>query len=114
MRMTIHTHSRQHKRSIPQGGLQRRITLPGWALKDLEEENRKLKKLLVELMLDVAALREGLGKKLEPRIAESVRDLGDRRQALLAAPRLWPDRARPEDLSLRVPSIRQPNRNERM
>ncbi|GJE67223.1 hypothetical protein LNAOJCKE_4451 [Methylorubrum aminovorans] len=33
-------------------------------LKSLDEENRKLKKLLAEAMLDVAALREALGKKL--------------------------------------------------
>ncbi|WGF90759.1 IS3 family transposase [Marinivivus vitaminiproducens] len=33
-------------------------------LKGLEEENRKLKKLLAESMLDVATLREALGKKL--------------------------------------------------
>ncbi|WP_091686925.1 IS3 family transposase [Methylocapsa palsarum] len=33
-------------------------------LKSLEEENRKLKKLLAESMLDVATLREALGKKL--------------------------------------------------
>ena len=31
-------------------------------LKALEDENRKLKKLLAESMLDVAALREALGK----------------------------------------------------
>ena len=31
-------------------------------LKALEEENRKLKKLLAESMLDVAMLREALGK----------------------------------------------------
>jgi len=31
-------------------------------LKSLEEENRKLKKLLAEQMLDVATLREALGK----------------------------------------------------
>ena len=31
-------------------------------LKTLEEENRKLKKLLAESMLDVATLREALGK----------------------------------------------------
>jgi len=31
-------------------------------LEALEEENRKLKKLLAEAMLDVAALREALGK----------------------------------------------------
>ncbi|MBN9348026.1 MAG: IS3 family transposase [Devosia sp.] len=33
-------------------------------LKSLEDENRKLKKLLAEQMLDVATLREALGKKL--------------------------------------------------
>jgi putative transposase len=33
-------------------------------LKALEEENRKLKKLLAESMLDVSTLREMLGKKL--------------------------------------------------
>jgi putative transposase len=33
-------------------------------LKALEEENRRLKKLLAESMLDVATLREMLGKKL--------------------------------------------------
>lgn len=31
-------------------------------LKSLEDENRKLKKLLAEQMLDVASLREALGK----------------------------------------------------
>ncbi len=31
-------------------------------LKALEEENRKLKKLLTELVLDVATLKEALGK----------------------------------------------------
>jgi putative transposase len=31
-------------------------------LKSLEDENRKLKKLLAESMLDVATLREALGK----------------------------------------------------
>jgi len=31
-------------------------------LKVVEEENRKLKKLLAEAMLDVATLREALGK----------------------------------------------------
>ena len=33
-------------------------------LKALEEENRKLKKLLAESVLDVATLKESLGKKL--------------------------------------------------
>ena len=33
-------------------------------LRSLEEENRKLKKLLAESMLDVATLREALGKNV--------------------------------------------------
>ena len=33
-------------------------------LKALEEENRKLKKLLAESMLDVSTLREALGKNV--------------------------------------------------
>jgi len=33
-------------------------------LKSLEDENRKLKKLLAEPMLDVATLREALGKNV--------------------------------------------------
>ena len=33
-------------------------------LKALEEENRKLKKLLAESVLDVAALKEALGKRM--------------------------------------------------
>ncbi|MDQ0517651.1 hypothetical protein QO015_003264 [Kaistia geumhonensis] len=33
-------------------------------MKALEDENLKLKKLLAESMLDVATLREALGKKL--------------------------------------------------
>ena len=33
-------------------------------LKTLEEENRRLKKLLAEAMLDAATLREALGKNV--------------------------------------------------
>jgi putative transposase len=39
------------------------LSLLGDALKALEEENAKLKKLLAEQMLDAAALRELLSKK---------------------------------------------------
>jgi putative transposase len=40
-------------------------------LKTLEDENRKLKKLLAEPMLDVATLREAPGKKaLTPKFPE--------------------------------------------
>src|SRR3546814_956496 len=50
-------------------------------LKSLEDENRKLKKLLAESMLDVATLRERSEKTSEARLAESVRDLSDGREA---------------------------------
>src|SRR6187399_14902 len=59
-------------------------------LKSLEDENRRLKKLLAESMLDVATVKEAL------------RDLGDRREVLLAAACLRSGRARPEDLPLCV------------
>ncbi len=52
-------------------------------LKSLEDENRRLKKLLAESMLDVATLE---GK-------EALRGLGDRRDVLLAAARLRSGRA---------------------
>ncbi len=76
-------------------------------LKALDDENRKLKKLPAESMLDVATLREALGKTSEARIAESVRELGDRREELFAASGLRSDRARPEDLSLCLAAITQ-------
>lgn len=41
-----------------------RVRRPGKGLKPLEEESRKLKKLLAEAMLDVAALREARGKNV--------------------------------------------------
>jgi putative transposase len=43
--------------------LQRPSGRPPLALKQLEDENAKLKKLLAEQMLDAAALRELLSKK---------------------------------------------------
>ena len=46
-------------------------------LKALEEENRKLKKLLAELVLDVATLKEALGKNFDARLAAESCDLGD-------------------------------------
>ena len=59
-------------------------------LKALEEENRKLKKLLAETVLDVATLKEALGKKTsDARFAAQSRELGDRREGLLAAARLF-------------------------
>ena len=43
----------------------RRRRSAAWRLWALEDENRKLKKLLAELMLDQAALKELLTKKWE-------------------------------------------------
>ena len=69
-------------------------------LKALEDENRKLKKLQAESMLDVSTLKEMLGKTSDARLAEEGRDLGGRREALLAAASLWARRPAAEDLSL--------------
>ena len=54
-------------------------------LKALEEENRKLKKLLAELVLDVATLKEALEKTSDARLAAESCDLGDQREELFAA-----------------------------
>jgi putative transposase len=56
-------------------------------LKSLEDENRRLKKLLAESMLDVATLKEAR-ESSDARDKEALRDLGDRREVLLAAARL--------------------------
>jgi putative transposase len=69
-------------------------------LKALEEENRKLKKLLAESMLDVATLREMFGKTSDARVEEISRDLGDRGEGLFPAPRLQAGGDEPEDLPL--------------
>ena len=69
-------------------------------LKALEEENRRLKKLLAETMLDASALKEMLGKTSNARLAEACCDLGGPREGLFAAPSLWARRAASEDLSL--------------
>ncbi len=45
-------------------------------LKALEDENARLKKLLAEQMLDVATLRDALGKTSDARRAERLRELG--------------------------------------
>ena len=47
-------------------------------LKALEEENRKLEKLLAETMLDASTLKEMLAKTSSAQLAETRRDLGDR------------------------------------
>lgn len=71
-------------------------------LKALEDENRKLKKLLAESMLDVSTLKEMLGKTSDARLAEKRRDLGRARQGLFATPSLRARRPACEDLSLCV------------
>jgi putative transposase len=59
-------------------------------LKALEEENAKLKKLLAEQMMDVSTLREMLEKTSDARLEEERRELGHRREGLLAAAGLCP------------------------
>lgn len=53
-------------------------------LKALEEENRKLKKLRVEFMLDASTLKEMLGKASDAHLAETSCDLGDGLERLFA------------------------------
>ncbi|GMA80148.1 hypothetical protein GCM10025880_66400 [Methylorubrum aminovorans] len=71
-------------------------------LKALDEENRKLKKLLAEAMLDVATLREALGKTSDARRTENSRELGHRGEGLFAASCLRADRLGAEDVPLRL------------
>jgi putative transposase len=56
--------------------------LAGWSskaskLKALEDEIRKLKKLLADTMLDASTLKEMLGKTSDAQFAETCCDLGD-------------------------------------
>lgn len=69
-------------------------------LKALEDENRRLKKLLAETVLDAATLREMLGKTSKAWLAKESRDLGHPREELFAAPCLRARQHAPEDLSL--------------
>ncbi len=69
-------------------------------LKALEEENRKLKKLLAESVLDVSTLKEMLGETSEAWFEEERRGLGDQGQRLFAAPRLRARRHRSAGLPL--------------
>jgi hypothetical protein len=71
-------------------------------LKALDEENRKLKKLLAEAMLDVSTLREALGETSGAWRPENSRQLGDRGEGLRAATRLRADRHGTIDVSLRI------------
>ncbi len=54
-------------------------------LKALEDENRKLKKLLAETVLDAATLKEMLTKTFNAQGAQTGRELGDQGQGVLAA-----------------------------
>ena len=63
-------------------------------LKALEEENRKLKKLLAEQMLDARRCARCSEKTSDAQLAEEGRDLGDRAEELLAAAGLRAGRAR--------------------
>ena len=47
-------------------------------LESLEEQNRKLKELLAEQVLDNATFKKMLGKTSEARFEEERRELGDR------------------------------------
>ena len=64
----------------------------GRRLKALDEENRKLKKLLAEAMLDVATLREALDKTSGARPTQNSRELGRRGERHFATSRLRADR----------------------
>lgn len=57
-------------------------------LKTLESQNAKLKKMLAEQTLDVAAPKEMLGKTSEALFEEECRGPGDEDQALQSAKRL--------------------------
>jgi putative transposase len=70
-------------------------------LKALEDENRRLKKLLAGSMLDASTLKERCSEKIsDAQLAETCCDLGCPREGLFAAARLSPGRLAPEDLSL--------------
>ena len=71
-------------------------------LKTLEDENARLKKLLAEQMMDVATLKEMLGKTSDAWFKEKSRELGDQGKKLFTASRLQAGRHRPACLSLSV------------
>lgn len=78
-----------------------------WKLKALEDENRRLKKLLAKAMLDVAALRELLEKTSDAQLAEECRGLGDWGEGLLVAPCLRTYQHGSENVSLCVQAARR-------
>ena len=69
-------------------------------LEALEDENRRLEKLLAESMLDASYSRRCSEKTSDAQLAETCCDLGCPREGLFAAARLRPGRPAPEDLSL--------------
>ena len=71
-------------------------------LKALEDENRKLKKLLAESLLDAATLKEMLGKNFDAQDEKAGRELGDDGQGILAASCLQVGGPCAEDVSLCV------------
>ena len=88
-----------YKRRSKYGGLELSEAM---RMKALEEENARLKKLLPESMMNVSTLREMLGKTFDARLEEECRELFDRRERLLATPRLWARRHRPSRPSLPI------------
>jgi len=75
-------------------------------LKALEEENRKLKKLLAEQVMDNATLKEMLEKTSDAHRGEICREVGDRGEGLLAATRMLAGRAGAEGLPASVAARR--------
>lgn len=73
----------------------------------LEEENRRLKKLLAEAVLDNAALKDLLGKTADACGAAAGGGAADRRARVQRAPRLQADRLRPQHRPLPVPAARR-------
>src|SRR5215217_8275807 len=71
-------------------------------LKALEDENRRLKKLLAESMLDASTLKKMLGRTFDAQLAEACCDLGDPTEGLLAAASLRARRLASEDASVCV------------
>ena len=53
-------------------------------MRALEEESERLKKLLAEMMIDVASLREMLEKTFFAEFEQESRELGDRRNGMFA------------------------------
>lgn len=76
-------------------------------LRVLEDENRRLKRLLAESMLDVAALKDLLAKT-DP-ACRSLRGGGETRgePRLLRTPRLQADRSEPVGLAIRAGAWRR-------